>query len=94
MAVEYVFPCYRNKTPAVAGGFHAASNDPKLINRWRWNYPLMAAPTGPVNDFDVLDLDVDGGLAWLVEPTARCRRQGSSPQDPAAFTTTGSTALG
>jgi hypothetical protein len=67
MAVEYVFPCFRSKVPAIPGGFHSASNDPKLINRWRWQYPLMGAPTGPLNNFDALDLDVDGGLAWLVE---------------------------
>jgi hypothetical protein len=65
MPVEYVFPCFRSKVPAIPGGFHSASNDPKLINRWRWNYPLMAAPTGPVNDFDVLDVD-RGGEDWLM----------------------------
>ena len=65
MAVEYVFPCFRNKTPAIAGGFYAASNDPQLINRWRWQYPLTGAPTGPVNDFDVLDID-RGGEDWLM----------------------------
>jgi hypothetical protein len=65
MVVEYVFPCKRSKVPAIAGGFHAASNDPQLINRWRWQYPLMGAPTGPVNGFDVLDID-RGGEDWLM----------------------------
>jgi hypothetical protein len=63
----HVFPCRFDKTPAIARGFKAASNDPKVIDLWSRRFPLWGAPTGAINGFDILDLDVDGGLAWLVE---------------------------
>jgi hypothetical protein len=67
MSVElaglYVFPCRNDKTPAVAGGFKSATIDPKIIDGWR-RCPLMGAPTGACNGFDVLDID-RGGEDWL-----------------------------
>jgi hypothetical protein len=64
----YVFPCRIDKTPAVAGGFKSATNDPAVIGLWRKRYFLMGAPTGPINSFDVLDVDTrHDGEAWLAE---------------------------
>jgi hypothetical protein len=60
----YVFPCRSDKTPAIAGGHKSASNDPRIIEQWR-GYPLMAAPTGARNNFDVLDID-RGAEDWLM----------------------------
>ena len=59
----HVFPCRGDKTPAIAGGFKSATNDPRIIDQWR-GYPLMGAPTGAHNGFDVLDIDRGGG-DWL-----------------------------
>jgi hypothetical protein len=59
-----VFPCRFDKTPAVAGGFKSATNDPAVVELWRKRWMLMGAPTGGVNGFDVLDVD-RGGEDWL-----------------------------
>jgi hypothetical protein len=60
----YVFPCRSDKTPAIAGGHKSATNDPRMIEQWR-GYPLMAAPTGARNDFDIVDID-RGAEDWLM----------------------------
>jgi hypothetical protein len=60
----FAFPCNADKTPAVVGGFYSASDDAAVIELWRKRYPLMAAPTGPLNGFDILDID-RGGEDWL-----------------------------
>jgi hypothetical protein len=60
----HIFPCKWDKSPWVAGGFHSASADPKVISLWRQQYFLFGAPTGAINGFDVLDVD-PGGQDWL-----------------------------
>ena len=69
-----VFPCRStpdwkptHKSPACAQGFHAATTDPARIRElFGINLPLLiGAPTGPINGFDVLDLDPrHGSDAW------------------------------
>ena len=56
-----VFPCKRaDKAPLVAGGFKAATTDPKLIRNWwsRWPEAMIGMPTGLASGIDVLDLDL------------------------------------
>ncbi|HWE72966.1 MAG TPA: bifunctional DNA primase/polymerase [Stellaceae bacterium] len=50
----------RRKVPTVKGGFHAASNDPaQIFAMWQQRPgPLIGIPTGAINGFDVLDLDI------------------------------------
>jgi hypothetical protein len=60
----HVFPCRFDKRPAISGGFKSATNDPAVIDLWSRRYFLMAAPTGAINGFDVLDID-KGGEDWL-----------------------------
>src|SRR6516164_1287530 len=58
----HVFPCRLDKTPACMHGFYDAVSDrDKIQDLWR-RYPgaLVGAPTGAVNGFDVLDVDVGG----------------------------------
>ncbi len=60
------FPCSRiTKAPLVAGGFKAATTDPKKIEAWQAQFPraLWGVPCGEL--FDVLDLDGAAGLNWL-----------------------------
>jgi hypothetical protein len=59
----HIFPCKADKTPAIRQGHNAATNDPNIIRQW-WGHALLGAPCGPVNDFDVLDVD-RGGEDWL-----------------------------
>jgi hypothetical protein len=62
----HVFPCWFDKSPAVAGGFKSATNNPAVIELWQKRYFLFGAPTGAVNGFDVLDVDPrHGGDKWL-----------------------------
>jgi len=60
----HVFPCKADKTPCIRGGHNSATNDLKIIRQW-WGHALLGAPTGPVNGFDVLDID-RGGEDWLM----------------------------
>src|SRR3974390_2290144 len=60
----HLFPCRFDKSPAVAGGFKSATDEPAIIDLWRKQSPLRAAPSGAVNGFDVLDVD-RGGEDWL-----------------------------
>ena len=62
-----VFPCLENKSPACAGGLHAASTDPAEVRRLFANPQarLIGIPAGPVSGFDAIDIDVKrGGLDW------------------------------
>jgi hypothetical protein len=59
----HIFPCKADKTPCIRGGHHSATNDPRIIRQW-WGHALLGAPCGPVNGFDVLDVD-RGGEDWL-----------------------------
>ena len=55
----YVFPCRADKTPACPRGFYAAVPHDKSADLFRrYPGPLTAAPTGPVNGFDILDVDL------------------------------------
>lgn len=62
----YVFPVLDDKSPACPRGFKAAVCEPDQIADLfqRCPGPLVGAPTGAVNGFDVLDVDV-GGQDWL-----------------------------
>jgi hypothetical protein len=57
-----VFPLVaRGKTPAVAGGFYAATTDPEVIRRfWHIGDRNIGIPTGAVSGFWVLDIDPGG----------------------------------
>ena len=62
-----VFPCQpRGKTPAVAGGFHAATTNPETIKRyWRIADRNIGIPTGSVSGVWILDVDGEDGEATL-----------------------------
>jgi hypothetical protein len=62
-----VFPCQpRGKTPAVAGGFHAAATNPETIKRyWRIADRNIGIPTGSVSGVWILDVDGEDGEATL-----------------------------
>lgn len=55
-----VFPCRLDKTPYTRHGFKDASKDIATVNLWwmKWPDALLGVPTGEVNGFVVLDLDV------------------------------------
>ena len=60
-----VFPCTAGgKRPAVAGGFHTASNDPEWVRRWWAAMPLanIGMPTGTPSGLVVVDVDVHGSV--------------------------------
>jgi hypothetical protein len=54
-----LFPCLASKAPACPHGHLNATNDPAGVRElWgRWPGPLIGAPTGSRNGFDVLDID-------------------------------------
>jgi hypothetical protein len=57
----YVFPCRSDKRPACPRGFYDAVPHDKSAELFRrYPGPLWGAPTGAVNDFDVLDVDRGG----------------------------------
>ena len=62
-----VFPCQpRDKTPAVARGFHAATTNPETIKRyWRIADRNIGIPTGAVSGIWILDVDGEAGEATL-----------------------------
>ena len=62
-----VFPCQpRGKTPAIAGGFHAATTNPETIKRyWRIADRNIGIPTGSVSGVWILDVDGEDGEAAL-----------------------------
>jgi hypothetical protein len=62
-----VFPCQpRGKTPAVAGGFHAATTNPETIKRyWRIADRNIGISTGSVSGVWILDVDGEDGEAAL-----------------------------
>jgi hypothetical protein len=63
MVVEglHVFPCRSDKRPACPHGFYDAVPHDRSAELFRkYPGPLVAAPTGATNDFDVLDVDVGG----------------------------------
>lgn len=65
-----VFPCLPTKAPACPHGHLDACNDPAGVRElWRrWPGPLIGAPTGGRNGFDVLDVDPrHGGDTWHAE---------------------------
>ena len=59
------------KTPLIARGFHAASQDPEQIRAWwgRWPDALVGVPTGSLTALVVVDYDSPkadtAGRAWL-----------------------------
>jgi hypothetical protein len=69
-ALEYarrgmrVFPCHwqepRRKHPLTPRGFHDASREPAIIEKWwrQWPKALIGMPTGRASGLDVLDIDV------------------------------------
>ncbi len=65
-----VFPCARNKHPAIANGhgFHDAVTDASLVRALFAKAPhatLVGTPTGEIAGFDVLDIDYrNGGGVW------------------------------
>lgn len=62
-----VFPCLSSKVPTTPRGFHDATSHPDAVRQlWRrWPGALIGMPTGPVNGFDVLDVDPrHGGDTW------------------------------
>lgn len=63
-----VFPCHRHdKSPAVTGGFQAATIDHAQIRRWfAGTDHLIGVPTGAVSGIDAVDIDPrHGGDTWL-----------------------------
>lgn len=80
-----VFPCSRNKRPAIKAGhgFHDATTDINLI-RYMFNQAgeLVGSPTGEITGFDVLDLDYRHGAGdweaangWRLPATRTHRSQ-------------------
>jgi Bifunctional DNA primase/polymerase, N-terminal len=55
-----IFPCGLDKTPLIQRGLHAASNQASNISKWWESRPdaLIGLPTGTINGFVVLDVDV------------------------------------
>jgi len=55
-----IFPCGLDKTPLIQRGLHAASNQASNIIKWWESWPdaLIGLPTGTINGFVVLDVDV------------------------------------
>jgi hypothetical protein len=74
-----VFPCQpRGKTPAVAGGFHAATTNAETIKRyWRIADRNIGIPTGSVSGVWILDVDGEDGEAT---PRGLQARLGALPQ--------------
>ncbi len=74
-----VFPCGRNKRPAISEkeggrGLHDATSDPATIRRMfnRRNAVLVGVPTGEASGFDALDLDYrHGAEVWEQANLAR-----------------------
>jgi hypothetical protein len=69
-----VFPCgwqgERRKHPLTQRGFLDASRDPSVIEAWwyRWPEANIGLPTGPISNFDALDVDPrHGGDESLAE---------------------------
>jgi hypothetical protein len=61
-----IFPC-RNKKPACEHGFKDATSDPTEIAALFRRYPgtrEIGVPTGEINAFDVLDIDLAGIKFW------------------------------
>jgi hypothetical protein len=71
-----IFPCYPNKRPACANGFHDASADPAEQARlWGERIGLLVAvPTGEPSGLAVLDID-KAGLDWLASANLPATRQ-------------------
>lgn len=67
-----VFPCRwdgpARKRPLTRNGFHDATTDRETLTRWwrQWPQALVAAPTGALTGFVVLDIDVkdDRANGW------------------------------
>lgn len=68
-----VFPCNIDKTPRIKNGFHNSSRDPEQIREWwtKWPDASIGAPTGAVNGFWVLDIDLPDGPGSLAELEAK-----------------------
>jgi hypothetical protein len=68
-----IFPLTPNtKTPLTSNGFHAATTDPDQILSWWTTTPNanIGIATGPINGFDVIDIDgAKGYYSWLIDPT-------------------------
>ncbi|MDW5313357.1 bifunctional DNA primase/polymerase [Rhizobium sp. PL01] len=57
-----VIPCKQDKTPAVKGGFKAASTDPEQIRSWFNKNSMMIGINTGDSDILVVDIDMKGGL--------------------------------
>lgn len=87
-ALEYaakgwpVFPCKPDKSPYVAGGFNAATDNPDKIRSWwtRWPEAMIAVPTGAAIGAWVLDIDDEAEFATVAAdlhlPATRTSRTG------------------
>ncbi|MBR0798949.1 bifunctional DNA primase/polymerase [Bradyrhizobium jicamae] len=64
-----VFPCRPDKKPFVAGGFKAASFDPRQVKEWwrQWPNAMIGLPTGNASGIAVLDIDKKGSVDGFVE---------------------------
>jgi hypothetical protein len=70
LADLYVFPCRADKSPACPHGFKDAVCERDKIAELFRRYPgeLVGAPTGSINGFDILDIDIaKGGEDWLLQ---------------------------
>lgn len=75
----YVFPCLvGGKTPVFKGGFHGATTNPAVIERWWGAKPYnIGIATGPISGLWVVDIDPGGALDDLpptLEAATGCGR--------------------
>lgn len=73
-----VFPCAAGgKRPAVAGGFHSASTDVDVVQRWWTAMPNanIGMPTGTASGLVAVDVDVHGAVDGYAA-LERARREG------------------
>ena len=59
-----VFPCTEQKRPYTRDGFKSATSDPDQVRAYWTQHPgaLVGSPTGEINGFFVVDLDVKAGI--------------------------------
>lgn len=64
-----VFPCNKDKSPAIDGGFHSASNDISVLSSMFGKNNLVGLPMSIENGLIVVDLDVhkDGDIRTVDE---------------------------
>jgi putative DNA primase/helicase len=81
-----VFPCRRNKSPYIAGGFHAANTDDAMIRGWWSRFPnaLIGVPTGSASGIVVIDVDPDG-MDFLLGDYGELLETGRRHKTPRGF---------